>query len=168
MYFDIQKEMEKMQLETFYCAQEAQLLHDYLSSNLSEEIALGKIKLQSRNPTHYTTRWDISGKSQFGGISVSVPAGTMGNRLQDGVGPYKRPGTYEIALLDSGNNLVYVDKLGYDDVRSFYSHKGVFDEIKRLIDVKGSVPATTASNSAAATSVSNSSSSSSTGLMFVG
>jgi len=168
MYFDIQKEMEKMQLETFYCAQEAQLLHDYLSSNLSDEIAQRQIKIQCRNPTHYATRWDISGKSQFGGISVSVPTGTMGNRLQDGVGPYKRPGTYEIALLDLGNDLVYVDKLGYDDVRCFYSHKEVYDEIKRLIDVKGSVPAITASNSAAATSVSNSSSSSSTGLMFVG
>jgi hypothetical protein len=168
MYFDIQKEMDKMMLETFYCAQEAELLHDYLSSNLTEEIAQRQIKIQHRNPIHYTTRWDISGKSQFGGISVSVPTGTMGNRLQDGVGPYKRPGTYEIALLDAGNDLVYVDELGYDDVRCFYSHKEVFDEIKRLIDVKGSVPATTASNSAAATSVSNSSSSSSTGLMFVG
>jgi len=164
MYF--MKMMAEMDITSTYCAEEAQRLHDYLSSTLSEKITLGKITLQRRNPSHYTTRWDISGKSQFGGISVSVPPDAMGNRLQDGVGPYKRPCTYEIALLNSENDLVYVDELEYDDVRRFGSHIEVFDEIMRLIGLEGSVPATTASNSAAATSESNSSSS--TGVIFVG
>lgn len=153
----ITKEQDNM-----YCKEEAQRLYKYLCYELQDLADKGMIELASP-PKNYCIRpWRIPGKSLFGGISVSVPSDRGGNRTQDGVGPTQRPSIFEIALLDSSlEDLVYYNpdkykgrpeydeytKLGYEDIRSFRSHKDVLEEIKRLIAWKDTTVASTATAS---------------------
>jgi hypothetical protein len=148
-----------MEEEMRYCNEEAQRLYMYLCSELKDLADKGMIELASP-PRNYCIRpWKIPGKSLFGGISVSVPSGKCGNRMEDGVGPTQRPSIFEIALLDSSlEDLVYYDpdkykgrpeydeykKLDYENVRSFSSYEEVLEEIKRLIAWKDTTVASTA------------------------
>ena len=72
------------------------------------------------------------------GASISVSPDRMGNRGDEyGEG---EPTTWEIALVDSNDELTYIDGWGYDDVRSFFNedadprdfYKRLFTELQLL------------------------------------
>jgi len=87
----------------------------------------------------YAFQLTVSGKSTFTKISCSVPCDRIGNREEDGVVPGgDSPSTFETALFKD-NHLVYVVKLGYEDVCSFDSFQKVADEIRRLIKTNDSI-----------------------------
>ena len=165
--------MRTMEQEMMYCNEEARKLYKYLCSELQDFADKGMIEL-APHPMNYCIRpWKIPGKSLFGGISVSVPSDSCGNRMEDGVGPTQLPSTFEIALLGSSlHNIVHYDpdkhkdrpeyheykKLGYEDIRSFSSYEEVLEEIKRLIAWKDTIVASTATAVSSSTATNSSSS----------
>jgi hypothetical protein len=72
---------------------------------------------------------------KIGGISISVPPDAIGNRGNEYNEP-EEPTTLETALVDSDGELIYIDELGYDDVKRFYYFNDIellVNEIKELI-----------------------------------
>jgi hypothetical protein len=68
----------------------------------------------------------------FNGVSVSVPPDVFGNREGEAVE------TFETLLL-LGDELIYVDEIGYCDVQRFHSMNSVLNEILRLNSVLNKV-----------------------------
>lgn len=66
-------------------------------------------------------------------ISVSVPPDAYGNRPQDfDNGEDYIPHTYETALIDGEEEIVYIESLGYDDIRRSYTLDELVSEIQRV------------------------------------
>jgi len=68
---------------------------------------------------------------RFDAIAVSVPPGSQYGRDNNGI--VANPVT-QIALIKN-TKLVYVDELGYDDVRMFSDFESLLEEVKRLLSL---------------------------------
>lgn len=121
--------------DMFRCSAVARRLYDILSND--PRVANAGVTFPSR-PEMFAFRGYFNQNSSLVAVSVSVPADAMGNRsmdLQDG----SLPSTYELALFDSNEHLVYDSDAGYDDVCRFYSVEELVTELVRLANYNGPV-----------------------------
>ena len=65
-------------------------------------------------------------------VSVSVPVNAMGNRTMDDVNDTNLPSTYETALVNEHDDIMYVDAINYSDVRRFFTINDLVTEIMHL------------------------------------
>jgi hypothetical protein len=117
------------------CKAKSKEMFEFLKSSetLAPFVANGQLVFPSKKEDHHAFRLIIPHKTTFDQISCSVPVDRMGNREEDGVCPGgKSPSTLETALIKN-DTLIYVEKLDYEDVQSFWSFQQVADEICRLI-----------------------------------
>lgn len=83
----------------------------------------------------FQLRFKNKNYKKIGGISISVPPDVIGNRGNEYKEP-EEPTTVETALVDSDGKLIYIDELGYDDVKRFNYYNNIeflVNEIKELI-----------------------------------
>ena len=68
---------------------------------------------------------------RFDTISISVPPGSQRNRTTQEI--IDKP-VMETALIKN-NELVYIDNLGYDDIKRFYDFDNLLNEINNLVSM---------------------------------
>lgn len=121
------------------CNAKSHEMYDFLktSATLTPFVTSGRLAFPSLGKG-YNFLLTVTGKKTFTQISCSVPIDRMGNREEDGVRPGgESPSTFETALFKD-SAIVYVEKLDYEDTRSFESFQEVANEICRLIETDDS------------------------------
>ncbi len=116
------------------CIYASNRLYDLLENEIKNNpqlIELG-VALEARHKNGYCFRVIFkSPKNLAHAISISYPPDAYGNKGVE----YNQPEiatTIETALIDSTNNLFYLDKLGYSDVLRFDTPEEIVEEILRV------------------------------------
>lgn len=107
------------------------------NEKIKDLILDGKITFKSHHIESWCFQLKFKNKNyeKIGGISISVPPDAIGNRGNEYNEP-EEPTTVETALVGSDGELIYIDELGYDDVKRFYYFNDIellVNEIKELI-----------------------------------
>jgi len=117
------------------CNTVAGQMHHQISSN----IILKNIgcSVQSFNSDCFCFRVNIPPNSfDVGAVSCSIPPdANMGILQTNGLNA-----TYETALINTSDSLMYDDTLGYDDVCRFNSVAEIIDEIQRIVKKTQALP----------------------------
>jgi hypothetical protein len=104
-------------------------MHHQISNNVQRCKNIG-CSLKSFNSDWYCFHVNISQNSfGVGAVSCSIPPDANMSISQT----YGLNATYETALVNTSGSLMYVDTLGYNDVRRFYSVAENIDKIQCIV-----------------------------------
>jgi len=113
------------------CAKKARDI--YFTLKESDKLKDAGITIPEKPPSHYCFRVNNPKTSLIPIISVSVPPDACGNRGKE----YNEgePSTFEFALVDGNNGLMYDSSIGYSDICRFYTMDEIITELVRLSNI---------------------------------